>query len=386
MKIYNIGIIGYGGFGQFLHRWWSRLEQVRIGAVADVVPEKTKGLTDIKTCADWRDLLPEKDIDIIAIVTSPDTHMEIANACMEAGKHVLIEKPLATTLSDARKIMEVRDKTGRIAAVDFIMRFNPLVRELKHLSELGVFGKLRRVDVENYAQDESLGLEHWFWDTTRSGGILVEHGVHFIDLVHFLNPAKVLALNGLKHNRNERQEDQIMANVVYEGGMIATHYHAFARPGFFEVNKIKLAYDLADIELHGWIPLRGELKALVNEETKQIMQSCTLFTTDQSINIDLTADDSRPEGWGTAGGAVSVSRFIRSGGVAYEVEEVLTGLLDTNRTKLDVYASCVQASLMDIIQTIENPDRPLTASLEAGLAGLEVAVRASESARSVQPI
>lgn len=382
MKTYQVGIIGYGGFGQFLHKWWDRLENVRVAAIADALPEKLAGLQGVKTFADWRVLIQEPDLDVIAIVTVPDTHMEMANACMEAGKHVFIEKPLAATIADAQSILATRDRTGRIAAVDFIMRFNPLIRELKKLSRLGVFGRLRRVDVENYAQDESLGQEHWFWDQERSGGILVEHGVHFIDLVHFLNPAKVLAVNGLKHDRNERQEDQILANAVYEGGLIATHYHSFARPGFFEVNRIKLAFDLADIELHGWIPLWGEAKILVNDETKNILVSSPLFKPSQSIPVAQAADDSRPEGWGTAEDQVSTRRIIRAGGLAYEVDEVLNGRFDTGRTKLEVYASCVQTSLLDIIHKIENPDRAIAAPLEAGLASLEVAIRASESARA----
>lgn len=381
MKNYQIGIIGYGGFGKFLHKWWNQLEHVRVAAIADEIPEKLEGIQGVKTFTDWRALLVEKELDVIAIVTVPDSHMEMANACMEAGKHVFIEKPLAATMADARSILETRDRTGQIAAVDFIMRFNPMLRELQRLGQEGVFGKLRRVDVENYAQDESMGPEHWFWDRDRSGGILVEHGVHFIDLVHFLNPARMLAVNGMKHDRNPRQEDQIMANVVYEGGLIATHYHSFARPGFFEVNKIKLAYDLADIELHGWIPLWGEVKVLVNSETKKSLFSSPLFKAGQVVPVDQAADDSRPEGWGLASGETSSRRTLHSGGIPYEVEEVLTGTFDTGRTKLDVYAACVQSSLMDIIHKIEKPDHSLAAPLEAGLASLEVATRASESAR-----
>jgi predicted dehydrogenase len=63
----------------------------------------------------------------VAIVTAPSTHAEIAVACMEAGKHVFIEKPIALTMDDYDRILEARDRTGMSASIDHIMRFNPLL-------------------------------------------------------------------------------------------------------------------------------------------------------------------------------------------------------------------------------------------------------------------
>ncbi|TVQ16681.1 MAG: gfo/Idh/MocA family oxidoreductase [Balneolaceae bacterium] len=384
MKKYNIGIIGYGGFGKFLHNAWSRLDNVHITAISDPMTDKLQGLGSIKTFTDWRDLIRDPDITLVAIVTEPASHELIATACMEAGKHVLIEKPLAITLSDAEKIIQVRDQTNTVAAIDFIMRFNPLMQTIRHFSQQGLFGRLRRVDVENYAQDEQLPPEHWFWNPDRSGGILIEHAVHFIDLVHYLAPANVLAVNGLKHSRNPQQEDQIMANVLYEGGLIATHYHSFARPGFFETTTIKLAYDLADIELQGWIPLLADVKAIVNSQNKQTLLSNPFFEYAGSVPIGQANDESRPAGWGGTGNLSQSGRqFIYSGGIRYEVDEVVTGVLQLSRPKQDVYTSCVQASLLDVLKKINDPSHPLAAGLETGITSLVVAVRATESARSI---
>ncbi len=383
MRVFNIGIIGYGGFGKFLHTHWSILENVRVTAIADQSAAQLQNLAGIKTFADWHDLLREKDIDLVAIVTEPGTHEEMANACMIAGKHVLIEKPLATTLPAARKIIEIRNQTGMIAGIDFIMRFHPLLRAIRDLTQQGVFGKLRRVDVENYAQDEQLPPTHWFWDRERAGGILIEHAVHFIDLVHFFAPSKTLAVNGLKHDRNPQQEDQIMANVVYESGLIATHYHSFARPGFFETTQIKLGFDLADLELQGWIPLLGELKCLVSPQSKQALLADPFFKLDDSVPIEGAFDESRPAGWGASDTPSQYNRqSIVSGGIRYAIEEIMTGRFRADRPKQEVYAGCVQASLLDVLKKIENPAHELTAPLEAGLSSLEIAVHATDSARS----
>lgn len=384
MREYKIGIIGYGGFGKFLHNAWKQLENVLVCGVADQNFDQMHGLNDIKTFTDWRDLLTESEIDLIAIVTEPASHEMIATACMQAGKHVLIEKPLAITLDAATTIIQVRDSTKTVAAIDFIMRFNPLLETIQRFTALGIFGTLRRVDVENYAQDEQLKPTHWFWDRERSGGILIEHAVHFIDLVHFISPSKPLMVNGLKHNRNPQQEDQIMANVLYEDGLIATHYHAFSRPGFFETTNIRLTYDLADIELHGWIPLEAEIKVLVGAETKAHLSSSPFFTQRHSTPIENAFDESRPAGWGksdSTDNAEASRSTIRSGGIEYHVDEVVSGTLKLGRSKQEVYSSCVQASLLDVLRKIEDDSHILRAPLETGLSSLEVAVKATESAR-----
>ena len=383
MKNFNIGIIGFGGFGKFLFKAWNQLDNVQVTAIADVNATAMKGIEHVNFFVDWKEIILSENIDLIAIVTEPSTHRMIAEACMRAGKHVLIEKPLAISTSDAESIIKTRDQTGVVAAIDFIMRFNPLLQTIQSLTQAGVFGKMRRVDVENYAQDEQLPPEHWFWHPDRSGGILIEHAVHFIDLVHFLAPSKHVTVNGLKHNRNPLQEDQIMANVLYESGLIATHYHSFARPGFFETTYITLSYDIADIHLQGWIPLSAEVKVLVNEQSKEMLLSNPLFECLHSELIESAMDESRPKGWGVSERDVTKDKsFIRSGGIMYEATEIITGRFKLGRSKQEVYADCVKSSLLDVLHKISDPSHTLTASLEAGLSSLEIAEMATFSARN----
>jgi predicted dehydrogenase len=379
----NLGIIGYGGFGQFLHHAWKTLDEVNIIAVADLNQPETLDM-DIQFYSNWRDLLTNPKIDTVSIVTPPSTHAEIACAAMEAGKHVLIEKPIATHRDDAQQILAVRDRTKRVAGVDFMLRFHPFVRLIRAWCQSKCFGTLRRVVVENYAQDESLPADHWFWNKDVSGGILVEHGVHFIDLVNNWADAKVKNVQGSSRKRNPQQEDTVLATVVYENGLIATHYHAFSRPGFFEKTTIRAVFDLAEIELEGWIPLHGWIRVLVNPETEKELTKLPNLLITQQTDIHEIQDVSRPKGWGLQKDQHSnVEGIFYSSGIAYDVKDMVVGKFSMPKTKDEVYKDCLRDMLSDFIKAITTTGYESCVPLEHGLEALEIALSASGSARMV---
>ncbi len=383
MTPHRIGIIGYGGFGQFLHHVWGALDRVQVAAVADTDPARNPG-SPVRFYRQWEELAADPDVEIIIIATPPSTHADMACEAMRQGKHVLIEKPMAVSLEDARRIMDLRDKTGLVAGIDYMLRFNPLVEVLAAITHGGVLGELRRAVVENYAQDEILPPGHWFWDRELSGGILVEHGVHFFDLVNGLTPATPKRVSGMTHGRNDSQEDQVLATVVYDNGLMATHYHAFSRPGFFEHTSIRLVYDLAQVDLQGWIPLAGQITALVNETTAKLLYDLPGFQEKEKIAIKDVPDHSRPEGWGERPPVLSDSGepVIISGGHGYPVDTYVTGTFAAAGTKGEIYAASLQGLLSDVIRKVENPKHSLRVGLEEGLASLELALEATASAQT----
>ncbi|MBO8127439.1 MAG: Gfo/Idh/MocA family oxidoreductase [Firmicutes bacterium] len=381
MAAHSIGIIGYGGFGQFLHHSWQEMSDVQVIAVADQNPA-TKPPTGPRFYQDWHELTRDPQVEIVSIATPPSTHAEMACRAMEAGKHVLVEKPLATTVQAARKIIEVQRKTGKIAAVNYMLRFNPIIEALAELTKKKVFGELRRAAVENYAQDEVLPPEHWFWRPNISGGILIEHAVHFIDLVHYLSDQKRRWVSGACHYRNAQQEDVVIANVLYDRGLIATHYHSFTRPGFFEKTTIRLAYDLAQVDIEGWIPLQGRLQALVNTETKALLDTIPGLEITEAVDINDVKDESRPEGWGNVGSENSRPRgYVRSRGISYPVTEMVIAQFEIGKRKQQVYAESVRRVLSDLIKKIEDPSHSMRITLNDGLTSLEIAELAAACGR-----
>jgi predicted dehydrogenase len=266
----NIGIIGFGSFGQFLYDSFKQVRHLKVTALADSKKNRDPGHTKFYT--DWKDIIKDDGVDIVWISTVPDVHAEIACAALYAGKDVIIEKPVATNIKDAKQILKVRDKTGKMVTVNYMMRFNPISICIADFTQRNVFGSLRRVNVENYAQDETLPIKHWFWNKEVSGGILIEHAVHFIDLVNYFSNQQFRTVNGMAHKRKSGQEDQVFATVLYEKGLIASHYHSFSRPSFFERTTIRMSFDLAEIDIEGWIPLKGHIRALVNNQSKSAIK------------------------------------------------------------------------------------------------------------------
>jgi predicted dehydrogenase len=377
-KKYKIGIIGYGGFGQFLHHAWQSHEQVDVVAVADVrkpvtIPEK------IMFYSDHYGILKNPDLDFISVATPPDTHSKLAFAALETGKHVLVEKPMALNISDAQDYKIQSSKAKKTVMVDYMLRFNPIIKAIKVLGKKGLFGEMRRVAVENYAQDESLNPDHWFWDRSISGGILVEHGVHFFDLINSFTDSQPVNVTGYTHGRSNSQQDQVVALVQYQSGLIATHYHQFSRPGIFEDTSIRLVYDLAQIDIHGWIPLSGEIKVLITATDIHKLSSIPNLSVTATIPITEAQDNSRPEGWG--GDAIKVmaeNGQIISSGCTYKADTLLQGKFSIDENKRQVYSASLRDVMTDFIRAVEDSDYVPEITLEDGINSLAIALKASQ--------
>jgi predicted dehydrogenase len=168
----------------------------RLVAVAGTSAERTaaaaRRLGWEESLTDWRELIERDDIDVIDICTPSDTHREIAVAALQAGKHVLCEKPLANSLDEAEEMAAAARSAaerGIWAMCGFTYRRQPavaLARELIQDGRLGEVRHVRLVYLQDWLSDES--AEHsWRLDASRSGsGALGDLGSHAIDLAQWL--------------------------------------------------------------------------------------------------------------------------------------------------------------------------------------------------------
>ncbi|MDR7555203.1 MAG: Gfo/Idh/MocA family oxidoreductase [Armatimonadota bacterium] len=257
----RVGIIGAGRYGRFLIETLRTVEDVTLTAVVGSV-EATAQATAARYgipywSADYRAMLAQAPVDLVVVASPPYLHAEMAAAALAAGKHVLLEKPPVLTLADCDRLCRLAADAGRVVAVDYHMRFNPLYRAVGRLLATRALGALTRVAVDNLASDEPLAPSHWFWDPARSGGIFVEHGVHFFDVFEQLlgRPAVLLARI---YQRPDGPVDRAYCAVEYPGAIFATFCHSFDRPYEIERTVVRLVFDRGVVELHGWVPLRLE--------------------------------------------------------------------------------------------------------------------------------
>jgi predicted dehydrogenase len=144
-KRLGIGVIGAGRWAGWAHLpGWARDERCRIVGVCDIDPQRAAAAArtygaDVAT-GDYTELLKRDDIDIIDVVTRDSAHFEINCAAVEAGKHVLSEKPVAHDFRDVRRVADLAVAKGLKTKVGFTFRYSPAVRYLKHLIDSGSLG------------------------------------------------------------------------------------------------------------------------------------------------------------------------------------------------------------------------------------------------------
>ncbi|WP_375001647.1 Gfo/Idh/MocA family protein [Aeromicrobium sp. CTD01-1L150] len=152
---------------------------------------------------DWREVLERDDIDLVDICTPGDTHAEIAVAALEAGKHVLCEKPLANTVAEAEKMADAAHSAasrGVRAMVGFTYRRTPAVALARQLVEAGRIGTVRHVRaqyLQDWLVDEDAPMS-WRLDRERAGsGALGDIGAHIVDMAQYVTGDRIASVGGL---------------------------------------------------------------------------------------------------------------------------------------------------------------------------------------------
>lgn len=192
----RIGFIGCGGIanGKHLPGMKQQVEKggVELVAFCDLIEEravkaaKEYGTPDAKVYTDYKELLADPTIDAVHVLTPNVAHCEIACAALEAGKHVLCEKPMAATIEDAKRMIETRDKTGKMLTIGYQYRHFPVNQVAKKVMDDGWVGD------PYYAEATYLrrrGVPTWgvFTDKSKQGGgPLIDIGTHALDLTLFL--------------------------------------------------------------------------------------------------------------------------------------------------------------------------------------------------------
>lgn len=193
MEKLKTGIIGCGGIANSKHMpTIARMDDVEMVAFCDIIPERAKaaaekfGVPGARVYTDYRKLLVEEEITDVRVLVDNGNHCAITIAALEAGKHVLCEKPLAIHYEDAKKMVETADRVGKLLTVGYQHRYNADSIFLKKEIEQGALGKIYIAKARVLRRR---GAPTWGVFTQKElvgGGPMIDVATHVIDLVLWL--------------------------------------------------------------------------------------------------------------------------------------------------------------------------------------------------------
>jgi predicted dehydrogenase len=377
----RFGLIGAGRFATFLAEVAATLPDVRPVAVADISrpsAEDLAGRFGATAYDHWTDLLPDGTLDAVVIATPPANHAAMTVAALDAGKHVLCEKPLALDDRSAAEVVAAVERTGGVLVVDHVLRYNPILRALLKLQG-DLLGPARRFCFENDASDEDLGPDHWFWDETRSGGIYVEHGVHFFDAATLLLGCAADSVAAVSARRPGGPVDMVSATCTHGEGVLSTHTHSFTHAHRCERQLMRIDHGAAEVRVEGWIPVEAVVDAWTDDAGLRAAEelpgraaellAVDGYRLDQRCGVDVSVR--RHAGEGAARGRGSQLHL------PHHVRVTLT--LGGPEAKPVAYAESVRAALSDLTTCIRTGASPFSGVRE-GAAAVAVAAAATRSA------
>ncbi len=268
----RIGIVGCGGFARYAVGEFIKLTGVQVTAMCEPDEHAAQlgaeafGIPNV----DSPEALAQRDdVDLMYIGTPPALHHPQALAALRAGKHVICEKPLAISNEQAAELVVLAGERDRLLVANLMQRYNPIFDTVRRVIESRLLGDVLHGFLENYASDENLSIEHWFWKPEISARIFIEHGVHFFDLFEgWLGPGRVVAAQrNLRPGSNI--EDQVLCTVAHDSNVHVHHYHGFTQPGRFDRQTFRLLFERGEITLEEWVPTRLTLRALTDAANLQ---------------------------------------------------------------------------------------------------------------------
>jgi len=198
---FSIGLIGYGGIGKFHTVNWRNLnlyypdlpKLIHLRGAAARSQESADAAVDqggfSYGTTDYQTLLEDPEIDLIDICTPNNTHFEIFQKALSAGKHIYIEKPLALNIDQARQMLKLSNSSDRVIQIAFNFRFIPAVMKAKEMIDSGFLGEIMNFRAQYYHSSYLDSEKPMSWRLTQEhsgGGALVDLGAHIIDLMLYL--------------------------------------------------------------------------------------------------------------------------------------------------------------------------------------------------------
>jgi len=239
MKTRGIAVIGSGSIADQHLGALREIPHAKVVGVFSRGAEKARKMGEREKCrwtTDYHELLADPAVEIADIVTSSGSHAAITRDALAAGKHVLVEKPMAMTSTEADELLSLAKAKGRTLGVVSQRRFEDQHEAVKKLLDAGALGKLLLVEVScPYFRDQAYyDSADWRGKIATDGGAIMNQGIHSVDLMlWFGGPAKAVQGKIATQTHRMEAEDLALAIVTFENGAFGTIMASTSiQPGF----------------------------------------------------------------------------------------------------------------------------------------------------------
>lgn len=220
MKL-NAAVIGVGNMGRHHARVYSELPSVKLVAVADPNEKIGKEIAEKFNCKyykSYKEMLKNEEIDLVSIAAPTKFHKEISLDCIDAGKHILIEKPIASTVNEAKQIVQRAKSKGIKFTVGHIERFNPAVLKLKEMIDEGKLGEIVMISTFRMGPTPN---------QIKDANVVIDIGVHDIDIMNWLFgklPTRVYAQGGKALLKNCDDHCEAFLDYGHGSGLMVSNW------------------------------------------------------------------------------------------------------------------------------------------------------------------
>ncbi len=266
MKNFRSAIIGCGAIFPTHGVSVKHCERATLVAVCDIIKERAEKTAEKYACAaytDYIEMLDKEKIDVVHICLPHYLHAPVAIECMKRGKHVITEKPLSVSVSDAQAMIDASEKHGVTLACIFQNRFNAGTQFVRNMFLSGELGAIKgaRCSVTWYRPDSYYAADDWHgtWDK-EGGGVIINQAIHTLDAMRYIMNAKPLEVYATIANRGDTHievEDTAEGAILFDNGVRA-NFHAINYYSFddeveinldFEKGRAKILSDRATVKM-----------------------------------------------------------------------------------------------------------------------------------------
>ncbi|CAH1191034.1 Inositol 2-dehydrogenase/D-chiro-inositol 3-dehydrogenase [Paenibacillus auburnensis] len=221
-KKHTIVIVGYGGMGSYHAQLIGENEHLEVAGSFDPLRARQEAseAAGYKAYASYEEVLSDPAVEVVLIATPNDVHKEIAVRALQAGKHVVCEKPVAMSSDEFKEMIAAADESGRVLMVHQNRRWDEDFRVIKQMYETETIGALFQIESRVHGANGIPG--DWRHVKEQGGGMLLDWGVHLLDQLLFMIDSKVISVSStLSYILGNDVDDGFEAVLQFENGIKA---------------------------------------------------------------------------------------------------------------------------------------------------------------------